>query len=141
MNALKKMLFCRMEDYEDIPLLSLKTAVENLEDIVSKVVQYAALAKDRCIAPDDGLSQDESVSIQLYTMIWRPNFQSLYVQLNTAIRAEDRTKLVPYNSYLKILLNALSKLKPVKTTAWRGIKADLTGQYPVGKTFVWRGFR
>ncbi|CAF0898511.1 unnamed protein product [Rotaria sordida] len=139
-NESRAMLLQPIEDFEDIPLLSLKTAVENLEDIVSKLVQYAAVAKERCIDPGNGLNRDESVSIQLYTMIWRPHFQSLHVQLNNALRAEDRTKLVPYHTYLKLLLTALSKLKSLKTTAWRGIKADLTSQYPIGKVFVWRSF-
>jgi len=124
-----------------MPLLSLKMSVENLETVVSKATQNAHIATERCACPDDGLTQDESAAICLYTMNWKSYDKSLCAQLNVALRSEDRSELVPYFFYLKLFLSALWKLKSVKKTVWRGVKADLTSQYPVGKIVIWWGFR
>jgi hypothetical protein len=124
-----------------MPLLSLKMSVENLETVVSKVIHNAHVATERCPYPDDGLTQDESAAISLYTMNWKSYDQSLCARLNVALRSQDRSELIPYFFYLKLFLSALWKLKSVKKTVWRGVKADLTSQYPVGKIVIWWGFR
>jgi hypothetical protein len=134
-------LFYRIEGYEDMPLLSLKLTVENLERIISKVTQNASIATERSAYPANGLSQDESAAICLYTMDSKSNDQSLSASLNRALRSKDRSELIPYFFYLKLFLTALCKLKSEKTTIWRGVKADLSELYPVGKTVVWWGFR
>jgi hypothetical protein len=134
-------IFSRIEGYGDMPLLSLKLSVENLERMISKAVQNASTAIERSITPANGLSQDESAAICLYTMDWKPNDQSLCARLNLALRSKDRSEVFPYFFYLKLFLSALWKLKSVKKTIWRGVKADLSGQYPIGRTFVWWGFR
>ncbi|CAF1350267.1 unnamed protein product [Rotaria magnacalcarata] len=107
-----------------MPLLSLKIIVENLERIITKVTENANTSKERSISPAHGLSQDESASICLYIMDEKINEKSLCRQLNAALRSKDRSELVPY--LIKIV--------------WRGVKADLSAQYPVGKSFVWWGF-
>jgi hypothetical protein len=33
----------------------------------------------------DGLTQDQSAAIQLYTMEWKPSNQSLYIHINNAL--------------------------------------------------------
>jgi len=134
-------IFCRIEGYEDMPLLSLKMAVENLETIISKITHNAHIATERSAYPDNGLTQDQSAAICLYTMNSKSNDQSLCAQLNVALRSKDRSELVPYFFYLKLFLSALWKLKSVKKTVWRGVKADLRNQYPVGKIIIWWGFR
>ncbi len=134
-------LFYRIEGYEDMPLLSLKLTVENLERIISKVTQNASTATERSADPANGLSQDESAAICLYTMDSKSNDQSLSASLNRALRSKDRSELIPYFFYLKLFLTALCKLKSEKTTIWRGVKADLSELYPVGKTVVWWGLR
>ena len=134
-------LFYRIEGYEDMPLLSLKLSVQNLETMISKVVQNANSATERSVSPGNGLSQDESAAICLYTMDSKSNDQSLSARLNRALRSKDRSELVPYFFYLKLFLTALWKLKSEKTTIWRGVKSDLSEQYPVGRTVVWWGFR
>ncbi|CAF2104230.1 unnamed protein product [Rotaria magnacalcarata] len=123
-----------------MPLLSLKMAVENLERIITKVTENANTSKERSISPAHGLSQDESASICLYTMDGKVNDKSLCHQLNAALRSKDRSELLPYLMYLKLFLTALWKLKSLRKTVWRGVKADLGAQYPVGKSFVWWGF-
>jgi hypothetical protein len=134
-------IFCRIEGYEDMPLLSLKMSVENLERLISNVMQNAHTATERSAYPDNGLTQDESAAICLYTMNSKSNDQSLCARLNLALRSKDRSELLPYHFYLKLFLTALSKLKSVEKSVWRGVKADVTDQYPVGKTVTWWGFR
>ncbi len=113
-----------------------------MENIIPNIARNAWIAKERSDEkPPNGLSQEESASIHLYTMEWKSSNQSLYLNLNTALRAQNRDFLVPYFGYLKLILSALWKLQSVKKTVWRGVKADLSSQYPVGKTFVWWGFR
>ena len=124
-----------------MPLLPLQVSVENLERMISKVTENANIARERSSCPKHGLSEDESASICLYTMDWKANDQSLSSRLNAALRSKDRSELIPYFFYLKLFLTALSKLKTVKKTVWRGVKADLSHQYPVGKFFFWCGFR
>jgi hypothetical protein len=132
----------RIEGYEDFPLLPLDVSVEPLENIIPNIARNSWIAKERTNEkPSNGLTREESASIHLYTMEWKSNNQSLYLNLNTALRAQNRDVLVPYFGYLKLILSALWKLQSVKKTVWRGIKADLSSQYPVGKTFVWWGFR
>jgi hypothetical protein len=43
--------------------------------------------------------------------------------------------------YLQLFSSALSKLKSVKKTVWRGVKANLSEEYPRGKIMTWWGFR
>jgi hypothetical protein len=132
----------RIEGYEDLPLLPLDMSVEPLENIISNIARNAWIAKEKTAEnPPDDLTEDESASIQLYTMEWKSSNHSLYFYLNAALRAQDRGLLVPYFSYLKLILSALWKLQSTRKTVWRGVKADLDSQYPVGKTFVWWGFR
>jgi hypothetical protein len=134
-------IFCRIEGYDDMPVLSLKLSVENLQRKISKAAQNASIATERSSSSGNELTQNESAAIYYYTMDWKPNDQSLCARLNLALRSQDRSEVFPYFFYLKLFLSALWKLKSVKKTIWRGVKADLSGQYPIGRTFVWWGFR
>ncbi|CAF1139133.1 unnamed protein product [Rotaria sordida] len=129
-----------IEGYEDTPLLSLKMSVGNLERMISKVIENANIATERSAYPANELSQDESASICLYTMDWKISDRSLCARLNAALRSNDRSEIIPYFFYLKLFLTALCKLKSAKKTVWRGVKADLRNQYPIGKSFIWWGF-
>ncbi|CAF0818247.1 unnamed protein product [Adineta steineri] len=127
--------------YEKVPLVSLEEAVTPLVSILPEIQDYAYVAKQRCksIPPDD-LTQDESASIMLYSMEWEPHEECLYFALNAALRSEDRRKLKPWFSYLKLILAALEKLPSTRCNVFRGVNLDLSEQYTVGKTFVWWGF-
>ena len=128
-------------DYEDMPVLSLKMAVENLDTIVNKASQNAHIATERSAHPHHPLTQDQSAAICFYTMNWKPTDQAISTQLNTALRSQDQTQIIPYLFYLKLFTSALNKLKSCKKTIWRGVNADLSNEYSPGKTIVWRGFR
>jgi hypothetical protein len=136
----KKMLM-PIYGYENEPLVSLEEAVAPLVSILPRIQIYVHVAKERCDPiPADGLTQDQSASIMLYTMEWQPQEQCLYFVLNATLRAEDRRKLKPWFSYLKLILSALFRLPSSQRCIYRGAKVDLSGEYPRGKTFIWWGF-
>ena len=86
----------------------------------------------------DNLTNDESAAVFLYTMEWA---NSVYLLLNKALTNEDRNHLVPWFSYLKLILTALFKLPSIKCTVWRGVKGlDLTSEYPKNRKIVWWRF-
>lgn len=127
--------------YQNMPLVSLEEAIEPLVSILPEIRDYVYVAKGRCKpVPADGLTKDESASIILYSMDWQPHDQCLYFALNSSLRAEDRRKLTPWFLYLKLILTALARIPPSCRVVYRGIKLDLSEEYPVGRTFVWWGF-
>ncbi|CAF2949765.1 unnamed protein product [Rotaria sp. Silwood2] len=126
--------------YEEMPLVSLEETVEKLVHILPTVQSYAYVAKQRCKNPANGLTQDESASIMLYTMGWEPLDKCLYVVLNATLRTANRQKLKPWLLYLRLFVSALSRLPPLRETVYRGIKLDLSHEYTKGETIVWWGF-
>ena len=129
-----------IEGYENMPLVSLEEAVENLGQILPRIQNYAYVAKKQCKNPADNLTPDESASIMLYTMGWEPSSTCLYSILNATLRSKDRQKLKPWFLYLRLLLNALFRLPRISQTVYRGVKLDLSQQYVVGDTIEWWGF-
>ncbi|CAF1292705.1 unnamed protein product [Rotaria sordida] len=127
--------------YEEMPLVSLEKAVEPLVPILPAVQSHAYVAKQICENPADGLTQDESASIMLYTMGWKPLDKCLYFVLNDTLRSPDRQqKLESWYLFLRLFLNALYRLPSLHKTAYRGVKLDLSKRYVEGKTIVWWGF-
>ncbi|CAF1540792.1 unnamed protein product [Adineta steineri] len=134
-------LLMPISGYEKMPIVSLEQAVEPLVCFLPTVQSHVYVAKQKCKQPDDGLTQDESASIMLYSMGWKPLDECLYVVLNATLRSKDRGKLEPWFLYLKLFLTALSRLPSVPTLhVYRGIKSDLSKDYIRGKTVVWWGF-
>jgi hypothetical protein len=127
--------------YEETPIVSLENAVKPLIPFVADVESYAYSAKQRCTHPPaDGLTVDESSSIMLYSMGWKPLDKCLYVALNATLQSNDRNKLEPWFLYLKLFLTALSRLPSTHQSVFRGVKLDLHTDYPKDKTIVWWGF-
>ncbi|CAF1353121.1 unnamed protein product [Rotaria sp. Silwood1] len=127
--------------YGKEPLVSLEQAIEPLVPILPDVQSHAYVAKQRSKKPADGLTQDESASIMLYTMGWEPLDECLYNVLNNTLRATDRQqKLKPWYLYLRLFLNALFRLPLLPINAYRGVKLDLSKRYSEGETIVWWGF-
>jgi hypothetical protein len=129
-----------MYGYEKYQLVSLEEAVQPLHDLVPKIQDYVYVAKENSDNPAEGLTQDESASIKLYTMDWEPFESCLHRQLNETLRSEDRQLLKPYFSYLKLMLTALHRLPSFQGTVWRGIKMDISKHYQKGARGVWWGF-
>lgn len=127
--------------YAKTPLVSLEEAIEPLVSILPDVQSHAYVAKQRCKKPADGLTQDESASIMLYTMAWEPLDECLYFVLNATLRSPDRQqKLRPWYWYLRLFLNALFRLPPLRKTVYRGVKLHMSKSYVTGETIVWWGF-
>lgn len=123
-----------IDGYESKPLVSLEQAVRPLDFVCENIEAYVWTATANCENPQDGLTSNESAAIYLYTM------ECLYKQMNAALRCENRRELVPYFSYLKLLLTALWKLEDVKDVIWRGVKANVGDNYEKGRKFFWWGF-
>ncbi|CAF3100200.1 unnamed protein product [Rotaria sp. Silwood2] len=139
-NPLPKRMLAPIEGYENMPLVSIEDAVKPLLSIVPKVERNVYIVKQNCKSPADGLTIDESASIMLYTYESMPHENSLYVILNETLRSEDRQKLIPWFSYLRLVLAALSRLPSDRHFANRGLRKDLRAEYPEGSTFIWWGF-
>ena len=127
--------------YDAVPLLSLEEAVLSLVSLLPAVQSYAYSVKQKCMNPADGLTQNESAAIMLYTMTWEPLDQCLYYALNATLRSVARQKLQPWFPYLKLLLTALSRLPSTGyRTIYRGVKLDFSDGYSMRDTVVWWGF-
>ncbi|CAF4393245.1 unnamed protein product [Rotaria sp. Silwood2] len=139
-SPLPKRMLAPIEGYENMPLVSIEDAVKPLVSIVPRVERNVYIVKQNCKNPADGLTTDESASIMLYTYESMPHENSLYVILNEALRSEERQKLIPWFSYLRLVLAALLRLPSDRHFVTRGLRKDLRAEYPEGSTFIWWGF-
>jgi Ran GTPase-activating protein (RanGAP) involved in mRNA processing and transport len=77
----------------------------------------------------------------LYTLEWMPREQSFYFILNKTLRSQNRQELLPWFLFLRLFMVALSKLPSTKhRIVYRGIKMDISQEFPEGKTFIWWAF-
>jgi hypothetical protein len=140
-----KQLLQPIAGYAREPLLPLEEACEPLISIVPRLAAHIWVAKQNSKNPADGLTEDESAAIRLYTMEWDTGpdepHTSLYSNLNNTLKLIDRTKLRPWFRYLKLFLTALAKLPPApRQTVWRGVRNDYTADYPPGSEATWWAF-
>jgi hypothetical protein len=125
--------------YQNEPDLPLEDAVSPITHLFIDLEQNVWIAKFNCENPQDGLTQDESAAIHLYTMQFSSG-DSLYSILNRTLRTEQRDFLIPWFRFLKLFITALFKLESIRATVWRGIRGeDLSGKYPTGRKFAWWG--
>ncbi|CAF3670191.1 unnamed protein product [Rotaria sp. Silwood1] len=74
-------------------------------------------------------------------MEWNDGHRSLYSILNETLRVADREQLRPWFKYLKLILTALVKIPSTpQETVWRGIRKDLSSEFPRGTPVIWWGF-
>ena len=132
----QKKILSAIRHYEKSPLLPLEETIRPLENCIDGLEADVWVAKQNTVdyVKDNLLTQDERASIQLYTM--QPLVSHL---LNEALRKDDRQCLLPWFSFLKLLLAALWKLDSVQRTIWRGAKDSLGAQFQKGKKFFWWG--
>ena len=119
---------------------TLETTIESLIQFLPNLPSFAIIAREKCANPADGLTQDQSAAIMLYSMQWEPAEQCLYYALNAALRSENRQVLKPWFSYLTLLIKALSHLPSISLSVYRQVQLDLSEKYPVGQRFIWWGF-
>merc|ERR1740123_2447772 len=90
------------------------------------------------------LSLDECTSIVLYTMEDTPRETSLYIKMNEALRAKDRSKVRPWRDFMWILLQGLRKLPAMPLGVLvRGCKKnpeDLNLCLDIGEEITWSAF-
>ncbi|CAF4866399.1 unnamed protein product, partial [Rotaria socialis] len=129
-----------LHGYAEERLVSLEDAVVSLRNLVHNIDVRVWTATNRSENPADKLTPNESAAIILYTIEWDPSHPSLYLVLNRSLRLEDRRKLVPWFSYLKLLLTGLYKLPSIRCTVWRGVRGDLRSHYRPGAKITWWAF-
>ncbi|CAF3973106.1 unnamed protein product [Rotaria sp. Silwood2] len=138
---LSRMLHLIEED-KNIPFVSLEEAINPLVPFVPELEQMILIVKKNHNIAKDSLTTDESSSILLYTIKWKPINKSFRVILNTTLETRNQTLLKPWFRYLKLIMTALNKLPSNSTrlTVYHAVKLNLIAQYPVGRIFVWWGF-
>jgi hypothetical protein len=130
-----------IEGYQSLELVTLEDAIAPIVELCPDVRRRAYIAKGNCDTPKNGLTEDESAAVFLYTTEWSPREQCLYVVLNKVLRSANRNRLIPpWFLYMKLLLTALFKLPSCTMAVWRGVRLDLRKEYKVGQTVTWWGF-
>ena len=131
-----------IQGYENMPLVSLEETVDPLTSLVPDVERMAWTVKQSRFDAGHDLTDDESASILLYTMEWEPRDKSFYIILNNTLKAANRNLLKPWFLYLRLVMTALAKLPSDSHyfTVYRGVKLDLSAQYPTGSVITWWGF-
>ena len=133
-------LLAPISGYQDEPLVPLEEAIKPIAHFFDGIEGNAWVAKQNCPSPADGLSQDMSAAIHLYTMQFGSE-PSLYRELNKSLRAENRQALKPWFPFLKLFLTALHTLPSHAKNIWRGVcGVDLRSKYPTGSKFAFISF-
>jgi len=124
-----------------MPLVSLEEALIPVSSILGDDwKRYVNIPKKYCNHSEHGLTIDELAAIMLYTMEWGASEPSIYMILNATLRSEDRHKIKPWFSYLKLILTALHKLPSYEGTVWRRLSLNMNKMYLKGQTITWWGF-
>ncbi|MGK5523166.1 ADP-ribosyltransferase domain-containing protein, partial [Micromonospora sp. URMC 107] len=122
----------------DTPLMDFRTAVAPVAALLSglgrHVEQSHRFGEKQADDAADGLCADEIAALYLYTCE-----SAFYRQINATLRHPDRSRIVPYLPYLRLLFSAVSRLPARTEPLWRGVSLDLRAQYPLGQTVTWWG--
>ena len=112
-------------EYEHLTVLTIEEAIKDLSGKVPGIENYVSTAKENCYRGSHLLTWDESAAIYLYTM----QTASSVCGFNASLRAGNRQALRLWLGYIKLLVTALEKLPPTKTTIWRGTNDDRPENY------------
>lgn len=122
----------------DTPLMDFRDAVSPVAELLSGLGSHVDrsydFAKQRAGEAASGLSADAIAALYLYTCE-----SAFYREINAVLRTPDRSKVVPYLPYLRLLFSAVSQLPARTEPLWRGVSLDLRAQYPLGRTVTWWG--
>ncbi|MET9886097.1 ADP-ribosyltransferase domain-containing protein [Streptomyces sp. NPDC006430] len=122
----------------DTPLMDFQDAVasvaETLSGLAGHIDRSHDFGKRRADETSGSLSADAIAALHLYTCE-----SAFYREINAVLRSPDRTRVLPYLPYLRLLFSALSGLPAHTQPLWRGVSLDLRAQYPVGRTVTWWG--
>ncbi|MFI8823556.1 ADP-ribosyltransferase domain-containing protein [Streptomyces sp. NPDC053431] len=123
----------------DTPLMPFEEAVAPVGAVLSGLGRHIDRSREFGKRRADeqaggGLSADAIAALFLYTCE-----SGFYRNINAVLRSADRSRVVPYLPYLRLLFSAVSGLPAQKRPLWRGVGLDLRRQYPVGRTVTWWG--
>ncbi|GAA2251098.1 hypothetical protein GCM10010430_37580 [Kitasatospora cystarginea] len=122
----------------DTPIMEFRDAVSPVAKLLSGLDRHVQrsheFGKRRADEATGGLSADAIAALYLYTCE-----SAFYREINAILRSPDRTRLVPYLPYLRLLFSAVSQLPVRAEPLWRGVPLDLRAQYPLGRTVTWWG--
>ncbi|MBO1330133.1 ADP-ribosyltransferase domain-containing protein [Streptomyces sp. VRA16 Mangrove soil] len=128
----------------DTPLMDFREAVGPVSRLLSGLAGHVQRSHEfgKLRADDPGaagarsgrLSADTIAALYLYTCE-----SAFYREINAVLRSPDRSKIVPYLPYLRLLFSAVEQLPARTAPLWRGVPLDLRAQYPVGRTVTWWG--
>lgn len=122
----------------DTPLMEFRDAVAPVAELLSGLDRHVDLSHEfgrrRADEAAGGLSADTIAALYLYTCE-----SAFYREINAILRSPDRSRLIPYLPYLRLLFSAVSGLPARTEPLWRGVSLDLRAQYPVGRTVTWWG--
>lgn len=119
----------------DLPLA--KTLAEAAAGCCSSSVISGCVTKGAIMADRNAGKPLKPMSPDLYGSILLYTGNAIYRELNQVLRDEDRTRVKKFFGYLRMLLEACSRLPVKECTLWRGIGVDLFDQYQVGSTITW----
>ncbi|MEV5969662.1 ADP-ribosyltransferase domain-containing protein [Streptomyces sp. NPDC051921] len=123
----------------DTPLMPFEDAVAPVTAVLSGLGRHVDRSREFGKRRADeqaggGLSADAIAALFLYTCE-----SGFYRNINAVLRSPDRSRVVPYLPYLRLLFSAVSGLPAQHRPLWRGVGLDLRRQYPVGGTVTWWG--
>ncbi|MFD8411500.1 ADP-ribosyltransferase domain-containing protein [Streptomyces sp. NPDC059650] len=122
----------------DTPLMEFQDAVSPVAKLLTgldgHVKRSHEFGRRRADEAAGGLSADAIAALYLYTCE-----SAFYREINAVLRSPDRSALVPYLPYLRLLFSAVSQLPARTEPLFRGVALDLRAQYPVGRTVTWWG--
>ncbi|MFG2291892.1 ADP-ribosyltransferase domain-containing protein [Streptomyces sp. NPDC048603] len=124
----------------DTPLMDFHDAVEPVARLLSgldgHVRRSHEFGKRRAdsTAGAGALPAEAIAALHLYTCE-----SAFYREINAVLRSPDRSRVVPYLPYLRLLFSAMSGLPARTESLWRGVSLDLRAQYPLGRTVTWWG--
>ncbi|UJR32292.1 hypothetical protein I4U23_019756 [Adineta vaga] len=127
-----------IDGYDEIPLVTLKKAIEPLKFHVFQLDDMMQLVQDNCQQSIDNLSIDESSSIMLYTIEWITKETSFCYIFNQKLNSNN---IQPWYLYLKLFNTSLLKISPTSSGIfYHGMKFDLEQEYSNNQIFFWHEF-
>ncbi|GAA3507485.1 ADP-ribosyltransferase domain-containing protein [Streptomyces showdoensis] len=123
----------------DTPLMPFEDAIAPVAEVLSGLARHIDRSREFGKRRADeqagaGLSADAIAALFLYTCE-----SGFYRNINAVLRSADRSHVVPYLPYLRLLFAAVGDLPSIDRPLWRGVGLDLRRQYPVGSTVTWWG--
>ncbi|AZM89859.1 MULTISPECIES: ADP-ribosyltransferase domain-containing protein [Streptomyces] len=122
----------------DTPLMDFRDAVAPVAELLAGLGRHVdrsyEFGRTRADGAAGGLSADAVSALYLYTCE-----SAFYREINAVLRSPDRSRLVPYLPYLRLLFSAVSGLPARTEPLYRGVALDLRAQYPLGRTVTWWG--